>query len=74
MAVETIALPCEHLAALLQNASDATGVSDFSNRCLMTRVYSGSSVMSLKRPSLLWPPVATALGDIISVPIAIVTT
>jgi hypothetical protein len=53
--------------------SDREGVSDFSNGHLVTRVYSGSSVMSLNRPLLLWPSVATVLGDIISSPIAIVT-
>jgi hypothetical protein len=59
--------------SLLQNASLAIGVSDFSNKHLVTCVYSGSSVMSPNRPSLQWPSVATILGDIISSPIAIVT-
>jgi hypothetical protein len=53
--------------------SDRGGVSDFSNGHLVTHVYSGSSVMSLNRPSLLCPPVAMLLGDVISSPIAIVT-
>jgi hypothetical protein len=35
------------------------GGSDFSNKYLVTRFYSDSSVMSLNRPSLLWPSVAT---------------
>jgi hypothetical protein len=60
---------------LLQNASVATegGMSDFSNMHLMIHVYSDSSVMSRNRPLLLWNSVATVLGDIISLPIAIVT-
>jgi hypothetical protein len=49
------------------------GGSDFSNRHLVTHVYSGSSVMSPNRRSLLWPSVAMVLGDIISLPVAIVT-
>jgi hypothetical protein len=48
------------------------GVSNFSNEHLVTRVYSGLSVMSSNRPSLLWTSVATVFGDIISLPIVIV--
>jgi hypothetical protein len=39
----------------------------------VTRVYSGSSMMSPNRPSLLWTLVATVSSDIISSPVAIVT-
>jgi hypothetical protein len=49
------------------------GVSDFSNGPLVTCVYSGSLVMSPNRSSLLWTLVATVMGDIISLPVAIVT-
>jgi hypothetical protein len=49
------------------------GGSDFTNGHLVTQFYSGSSVMSPNRPSLLWPSVATVLGDITSSPIATVT-
>jgi hypothetical protein len=38
---------------LLQNASVATGGSDFSNEYLVTSFYSGLSVMSLNRLSLM---------------------
>jgi hypothetical protein len=46
--------------------------SDFSNGHLVTHFYSGSSVMSLNHPSLLWTSVALVLGDITSSPIATV--
>jgi hypothetical protein len=49
------------------------GGSDFSNLHLVTRFYSGSSVMSLNRPLLLWPLVTTILGDITSSPVTTVT-
>jgi hypothetical protein len=49
------------------------GLFDFNNGHLVTRVYSGLSVMSLNPPLLLWPSVAMVLGDIISLSVAIVT-
>jgi hypothetical protein len=49
------------------------GLFDFNNGHLVTRVYSGLSVMSLNHPLLLWPSVAMVLGDIISLSVAIVT-
>jgi hypothetical protein len=49
------------------------GGSDFSNSHLVTHFYSGSSVMSSNRSSLLWPSVAMVMGDITSSPIATVT-
>jgi hypothetical protein len=49
------------------------GGSDFSNGHHVTRFYSGSSAMSLNRPSLLCPSVATVLSDITSSLAATVT-
>jgi hypothetical protein len=49
------------------------GRSDFSNGYLVTHFYSGSTVMLPYRPSLLWPSVATILGDITSSPVATMT-
>jgi hypothetical protein len=60
------------LLALLQNASVLMG-SDFCNRHLVTHFYSGSSVMSLNRPSLMCPSVTTVLDDITSSPVTTVT-
>jgi hypothetical protein len=53
--------------------SNRGGGSDFSNGHLVTRVYSGSSVMSSNRPLLLWTSVVMVLDDIISSPVAIVS-
>jgi hypothetical protein len=47
--------------------------SNFSKRHLVTRFYSGSSVISPNYPSLLWPSVAMVLGDITSSPLATMT-
>jgi hypothetical protein len=49
------------------------GGSDFSNKHLVTHFYGGSSVMSPNRPLLLWPKVATVMGDITSSYVATVT-
>jgi hypothetical protein len=52
--------------ALLQNVSIAADCLTLTNGYLMTCIYSGSSVMSPNRLSLLWTSVATVLDDIIS--------
>jgi hypothetical protein len=49
------------------------GVFDFSSGHLVTRFYSGSLVMSQNCLSLLWPSIATVLGDITSSLIVTVT-